>query len=168
MATKVLNHKSQSLRTDQIGVCHSFYSCQLKAFFQPLRIAPPFSHCSALLSITMSDSRRLQTYVAYREHLRWLLDFAGLWPSEDSSRAYRLLPYLQIIVGCGAALKIGNFIAHNITHIRIVTRAMSIMTSIILNMFRVCTTFSEYFWFKSVIEFFQVGWNCPDQSKSLT
>ncbi|XP_063975398.1 odorant receptor 4-like [Diachasmimorpha longicaudata] len=85
----------------------------------------------------MSDSEKLRTYVAYREHLRWLLDFAGLWPSENSSLAYRMLPYLQIFVGCGAALKIGNFIAHHITSIRIVTRAMSIMTSIVLNMFRV-------------------------------
>ncbi|XP_011307597.1 odorant receptor 23a isoform X2 [Fopius arisanus] len=84
----------------------------------------------------MSDSKKLETYVAYREHLRWLLDFAGLWPSEDSTSAYRMLPYLQIFVGCGAAMKIGNFIAHHITSIRIVTRAMSIMTSIILNMFR--------------------------------
>ncbi|CAD6214716.1 GSCOCT00014024001.2-RA-CDS, partial [Cotesia congregata] len=70
-------------------------------------------------------------YITYREVTKKLMTIIGLWPYENSSFFYRLVPYIQISLNLGMALAIFGFVLDHFPNIGLVTRGLSIMTSFI-------------------------------------
>ncbi|XP_044596864.1 odorant receptor 4-like isoform X1 [Cotesia glomerata] len=78
----------------------------------------------------MTDNN-VSDYITYRKVTKNLMTIIGLWPYENPSFFYQLVPYIQILLSLGMGLGIFGFVLDHFSNIGLVTRGLSVMTSFI-------------------------------------
>lgn len=91
------------------------------------------------------SQKKISDYLIYREIVKKLLIVVGLWPYDNPSIFYNFLPYIQILVNVFLCFGMLGFVQKNFTNIGLVTKGMSIMTSLMSTIIKVWTSHIVYF-----------------------
>nr|WGO81791.1 olfactory receptor 117 [Microplitis mediator] len=83
------------------------------------------------------SQEKISDYLIYREIVKKLLIVVGLWPYDNPSIFYNFLPYIQIFVNLFLCFGMLGFVQKNFTNIGLVTKGMSIMTSLMSTIIKV-------------------------------
>ncbi|XP_057327193.1 odorant receptor 4-like [Microplitis mediator] len=83
------------------------------------------------------SQEKISDYLIYREIVKKLLIVVGLWPYDNPSIFYNFLPYIQIFVNVFLCFGMLGFVQKNFKNIGLVTKGMSIMTSLMSTIIKV-------------------------------